>query len=138
MKTYIECIPCFFHQALDAAGAVGASEKTKKKIVNELCHRVSKFPLDRTPPEMGRIIYNTVKRLTGNKDSFKEIKKRSNQLALGLYDELKRMIAHSPDRLLKAVELAVIGNSIDYGAQRSFDVEKEIRKLFLNILRLSL
>lgn len=129
MKTYIDCIPCFFQQALDAARAAGASDSKKKLIVDKVSRELRKYSMKSTPPEMGRILYKIVKDVTGNRDPFKRQKVKSNELALGLYAELKHMVAHSPDRLLKAVELAIIGNSIDYGAQRSFDVEKEMRKI---------
>ncbi|MFH1282062.1 MAG: ARMT1-like domain-containing protein [bacterium] len=129
MKTYVECIPCFFQQALDAAQEAGVSERCKKRIVEALCNKVSSFPLKSTPPEMGRILYKVVKKFSKNEDPFKKVKLHSNELALEMYDDLKQTVRHSGNSLLKAVELAIVGNSIDYGAQRHFDVEKEIKKI---------
>jgi len=126
MRTYLDCIPCFFAQALKAARIAGADENKQKKILDEVSKLVPDFPLDSTPPEMGRIVYQLVNRLTGNEDPFREIKKSSNQLILNLYPELKMMIENSKDRVLTAVRLATAGNIIDYGAPTSFEIEEEV------------
>ena len=126
MRTYLDCIPCFFTQALKAARIAGADENMQKRILDEVSKLVPDFPLDSTPPEMGRIVYQLVNRLTGNEDPFREIKKSSNQLILNLYPELKMMIENSKDRVLTAVRLATAGNIIDYGAPTSFEIEEEV------------
>jgi len=126
MKTYLDCIPCFFAQALKAARIAGADENMQKKILDQVSKLVPEFPLESTPPEMGRIVYQLVNKLTGNKDPFREIKKSSNQLILNLYPELKMMIENSKDRVLTAIKLATAGNIIDYGAPTSFEIEEEV------------
>ena len=126
MRTYLDCIPCFFTQALKAARIAGADENMQKKILGEVSKLVPEFPLDSTPPEMGRAVYQLVNKLTGNEDPFREIKKSSNQLILNLYPKLKLMVENSEDRLLTAIKLATTGNIIDYGAPTSFEIEEEV------------
>ena len=130
MKTYLDCIPCFFKQALDAARFAGASVGTQKKILDALSREILKFKLESSPPEMGRILYGLVRKITGKADPFKEIKRESNKFALGLYPRLKAKVRKSKDRLLTAVELAIAGNVIDYGVKNSLDIGKEIDKIF--------
>jgi uncharacterized protein with ATP-grasp and redox domains len=130
MKTYLDCIPCFYRQALDAARIAGADEIIQKKIIDELSQLIPNFSLETAPPEMGRAIYSLVGKISGVKDPFKEIKENSNKFALKLYPELKQEINNSEDRLLAAVKLSIIGNIIDYGAKNSLDVPKEIDYLF--------
>ena len=129
MKTYLDCIPCFFRQALDMARITGVDEATQKKVLNEVSKLIPDFPLDASPPKMGREIYRIVKGITGKEDPYKEIKKRSNNLALSLYPRLKEKIESSDDKLLAAVELAIAGNVIDYGVKNSLDIDKEIEKI---------
>jgi len=126
MRTYLDCIPCFFAQALKAARIAGADENMQKKILDEVSKLVPEFPLDSTPPEMGRIVYRLINKLTGNEDPFREIKKSSNQLILNLYPKLKMMVENSKDRVLTAISLATVGNIIDYGAPTSFEIEEEV------------
>ncbi len=130
MKTYLDCIPCFYRQALDAARIAGADEIIQKKIIDELSQLIPNFSLEASPPEMGREIYSLVGKISGVKDPFKEIKENSNKFALKLYPKLKQEINNSEDRLLAAVKLSIIGNIIDYGAKNSLNVTEEIDYLF--------
>ncbi|MEA3305841.1 MAG: ARMT1-like domain-containing protein [Candidatus Omnitrophota bacterium] len=129
MKTYLDCVPCFFKQALEAARFAGADRKTQRKILNELSKAMPALSLAVSPPEMGRVIYGLVKKFTGRKDPFKKAKDESNRLALGIYDTLKKKVSHSHDGLLTSLELAIAGNIIDYGVKNSLDVNKELQKI---------
>jgi len=130
MKTYLDCIPCFYRQALDAARIAGTDEIKQKQIVDKISQLIPDFPLEASPPEMGREIYSLVGKISGVKDPFKEIKENSNKFALKLYPKLKQEINNSEDGLLTALKLSIIGNIIDYGAKNSLDVPKEINYLF--------
>ena len=129
MRTYLDCIPCFFKQALEAARLAGANPRMQKRIINELAKALPEFPLTSSPPEMGRIIYGTVNKITRKADPYKNIKAKSNRFALKLYGKLKDKVKRSEDRLLTAVELAIAGNIIDYGVKNSLDVDKELKKI---------
>lgn len=130
MRTYLDCIPCFYRQALDAARITGADEFIQKKIIDELSQLIPNFSLETVPPEMGRAIYSLVGKISGVKDPYKEIKGNSNKFSLKLYPKLKKEINISEDRLLAAVKLSIIGNIIDYGAKNSLNVVEEIDHLF--------
>ncbi len=130
MKTYLDCIPCFYRQALGAARIAGADVLIQKKIIDELSLLIPNFTLETAPPEMGRAIYSLVGKISGVKDPFKEIKENSNKFALKLYPKLKQEINISEDRLLAAVKLSIIGNIIDYGVKNSLNVVEEIDHLF--------
>ena len=129
MKTYLDCIPCFFKQALEAARIAGADKKTQKRILNELAGVLPKFPLNSSPPEMGRIIYGLAKTITKKDDPYIKIKEKSNELALSVYGKLKKKVNRSHNRLLTAVELAIAGNVIDYGVKNSLNVDAELRRI---------
>lgn len=129
MKTYLDCIPCFFKQALEASKIAGANEKTQKRVLDKLAETITKFPLTSSPPEMGRIIYGLVKKITRKDDPYLKIKEKSNRLALNIYDKLKKKTSRSPDKLLMAVKLAIAGNIIDYGVKNSLNVDAELTKI---------
>ncbi|MBZ9577913.1 DUF89 family protein [Patescibacteria group bacterium] len=130
MKTSLDCIPCFFKQALDAAQLAGANKSAQKRILKALSKEVLKFDLKECPTAMGRILYKLVRQITGRHDPFKEIKQKSNEFALSLYPRLKKKVERSKDRLLAALELAIAGNIIDYGIKSSLNIGREIDKLF--------
>ena len=129
MKTYLECIPCFFKQALEAARLSGANNRTQKRILDAVALNIPKFPLSSSPPEMARVIHGIVKKITTKNDPYAKIKEKSNKLALRVYPKLKEKIARSRDRLLTAIELAIAGNIIDYGVKSSINVKKELNKI---------
>lgn len=131
MKTYLDCIPCFLKQALEAARIAGADEALQKKVLDEVSDSVSAFCMDLSPPEMGRTIYRIVKRVSASYDPFKEIKDKSNKLALKLAAGLREKVKLSKHRLLTATELAIAGNVIDYGVKNSLKIEQEVEN-FLN------
>jgi len=129
MKTYLDCIPCFFRQALETARIAGAGEKKQKRILIEIARLLSEFDLHLSPPEMGRVVYGLVQKITKNSDPYIKIKEKSNRLALNMYRKLKRKVSRSQDRLLLAVELAIAGNIIDYGVKNSLNVDVELARI---------
>ena len=130
MRTYLECIPCFFKQAIDAGRMVTGDEIVHKKLIDDLSRLIPEFSLDSTPPEMAHYISKIIKTRLGEKDLYKQIKEKSNERSLALYPKLKERVERSRDRLLSAVEIAIAGNVIDYGAKNSLNIEEEIEKLF--------
>ena len=125
MKTYFDCFPCFLEQALRAARIATDDEKKIKKVVDEVGMMLRNIPLESTPPESGRLIYHKVSEITGNLDPYREIKRESTKKALSLYPSLKSEVEKSNDRLLTAVRIAIAGNVIDFGPNRTFDIHIE-------------
>lgn len=126
MKTYLECIPCFYKQALEAAVLAKAPKKIQKRVLDKLSKKMPDIDMKLPPPHMGRVIYDLVKKETKKKDPYKQVKIKSNQLALKLYPHLKKKVEKSRNRLLVAAELACIGNIIDLGVKNSAKVEEEV------------
>jgi len=129
VKTYLDCIPCFFDQALRAGRIATEDEEQIKHLLNELGMMLENISLESTPPETGRLIYQMVKKITGNSDPFKKLKSESTQQALALYPSLKKIIDESSDSLLTAIRIAITGNVIDYGANASFDINLAIERV---------
>ena len=129
MRMYLECIPCFFMQALEAARLAGADAAAQKAILDDVARRLPDFPLEASQPEMGRIIHGLIRAHTGNPDPYREIKEKSNRSADAMSPRLEALCEGSEDRLLTAVELAIAGNIIDYGVKNTLDVDAELEKI---------
>ena len=128
MKTYLDCIPCFFEQALRAGRLATDDDKLLKCILDELGSILGSISLESTPPETGRLIYQMVGKITGNPDPYRKLKNQSTQQALNLYPSLKKIIDESDDSLLTAIRIAVAGNVIDFGANTTFDIDTTIKE----------
>ena len=126
MKTYIDCIPCFFEQALRAGRMATDDEQVLKHLLDELGGLLKQVALENTPPETGRLIYRMVREITGNPDPYRQLKRRSTEHALALYPSLKKIIDESDDNLLTAIRIAMAGNVIDLGASADFDIDAAI------------
>jgi hypothetical protein len=129
MKTYLDCIPCFFDQALRAGRIATNDEKLLKHILDELGLMLNSISLESSPPEIGRLIYQKVSEITRNPDPFRELKRENTQQALALYPSLKEIIDRSSDSLLTAIRIAIAGNVIDFGAKTTFDIDATIEEI---------
>jgi len=130
MKTYLDCIPCFFKQALFAARVAIDDEARIKEVLDKVGMLVSEIPLNSSPPETGREVYRTVREVTGVNDPFRDLKAKSIHKALALYPSLKDHLGQANDPLETAVRLAIAGNVIDFGANPDFQLEDDVQGVF--------
>jgi damage-control phosphatase, subfamily I len=80
----------------------------------------------KTAPEYAELIFSEFSKLTGIDDPYKEIKENSNieaqKLIVGIEAELSKKLSG----LKKFIELAIVGNIIDYGAFKEVHIGKFI------------
>jgi uncharacterized protein with ATP-grasp and redox domains len=128
MKTYLDCIPCFFKQGLRAARISGLNDKEQKKILDGIAKVIPNIPLEASPPEIAMDIYKVIKEVSGVEDPFKEVKNRYIDFALNLYPHLKNLAANSKDPLLSSIRIAIAGNIIDFGVGDDFNIEETLKE----------
>jgi hypothetical protein len=80
-------------------------------------------------PELGTNVHRIVKRVTGNKDPYRELKDKYNQMALKLIPRLRTIVQNSKDPTLTAAKVAIAGNSIDFGPKVSINLEQELTNI---------
>ncbi|WP_291460753.1 ARMT1-like domain-containing protein [Desulfobacula sp.] len=129
MKTYLDCIPCFMGQALRAGRIATKDEKKIKDLLNVIGGLIKDIPMENTPPETARIIYQKISEITGVNDPYKNIKKENIKEALSLYPELKEIIKKSKNKLLTAIRIAIAGNVIDFGALNDFNIVENVKTI---------
>jgi len=130
MKTYLDCIPCFFRQGLEAARMATQDEEKQRKVLDTIAKELPQISINSTPPEMGRKIHRIVRQITGSSDPYKKIKDKYNKIALRLYPELKEKVRKANDPLLMSIRVAIAGNIIDFGVKNAhIDIEKEVEQI---------
>lgn len=129
MNTAIDCIPCFMQQLIRTARLATNDEEMIKSILDEVGYMVKDISMESTPPETADIIYRIIKERTGVDDPYKIIKEKNIKEAISLYPNLKSIINNSSNRLLMAIRLSIAGNVIDFGVNRVFDIEYEMKKI---------
>jgi uncharacterized protein with ATP-grasp and redox domains len=126
MKIYLDCIPCFFKQALTAAKIAGLNDAKTKTILDHIAKVIPEIPLHSTPPEIGMIVYKAIYQASGIEDPFEDAKHSITQYLLGIYENLRQQVLSSDDPLYAALKLSAMGNAIDYGADPDFDIKDDI------------
>ncbi len=113
-------------QALFAAKISTDDVMLQRKVLNRVAEELTRFPLDATPVEMGEKIHAIVKEITGNKDPYKDEKRKYNEIAINMLPRLREIVNESSDRLLSAIRIAIAGNIIDFGSLTDFNIENSL------------
>lgn len=129
MRTYLDCIPCFMHQALRAGRMATKDQNLIKQILDKTGEMVKTIPMQATPAETGMMVYRIVKEITGVNDPYQAIKKKHIAEAKSIYAELEDIVEKSDDKLLTAIRIAIAGNVIDLGINKTFDIVKDVQKI---------
>ncbi len=127
MHTYLDCLPCFFRQAIDTMRRIRPQDVSlHKRGVDELCKLVPSFDLSLPPPALAGEVYKLLSNLLGVQDPFKEIKKEANAKVLSILPRLRSLVSSSSNPLRRALHLSIIGNYIDAGIAHEFDWERAL------------
>jgi len=122
MNTYLDCIPCFIKQSLEAARMATDDEKIHEEVLKVVMTHLRSISFTNSPPELSKEVHEIIRYITKSKDPYKKAKETSNRMAKKRYPHLKKMVEESDDPLLMAVKLAIVGNVIDFGTSNRFDV----------------
>lgn len=127
MKAHPDCLACFKVQAQRTVRLLNVDKKEASRILGAVRRFLQAVSLDATPPEIGQRVHGLIVRLSGIRDPYRAIKRKWIEQTLELYPELKRLVSTSEDRLLTAIKLSIAGNVIDFGADREFGGEIDLR-----------
>jgi uncharacterized protein with ATP-grasp and redox domains len=127
MNTYLDCVPCFLRQSLEAARMFTEDTRVHERIVRDVLRLAAELDLDRPPPFVGQVIHRRLRALTGVRDPYLSAKRSFNRLAMEALPDLIDVIEKAPDPLLAAAKCAVAANAIDMGGVASVteDVVRE-------------
>ena len=126
MKTHLECIPCFIKQSLEAARMATSNDNIHEKVIKEVMEHLQNISFNDSPPELSREVHSIIRNITKKNDPYKKIKEQSNKNAKNIYPRLKELVDKADDPLLRAIKLSIVGNVIDFGTFKRFDVEESI------------
>lgn len=134
MELFFDCIPCLMKQALEAARAVTDDVKMHDEVLSETIQLLTDYKRFRNSPDLAREIHKIVKRTTGQKDPYLNIKTRDLEAAKSVYPYLKEFMKNKENDLYWALKVAATGNNIDAAIYKNVDmkncVENELKKDF--------
>lgn len=129
MRTFLDCVPCFVKQALDAARLVTPDEAVQERVLRRVLEATNRLDFDKSPPHMGREIHRIIREETGSADPYAEIKRRSTEIALGLLEAARVRPNRAKDPFEAAVRFAIAGNVLDFALASTWD-ENRIMQAF--------
>jgi len=118
MKSQLLCIPCTVRTAYDIAVKATEDRDLQRKIVHETLRWLAEKRdiTEETPPRLHTYVQRLAREITGNDDPFRELKWKSNEIALKVMHVLERRCRKR--RFEDAFRLAVLGticgNTIDF------------------------
>jgi hypothetical protein len=128
MEFSAECAPCLLRRILFQTRLV---DPAKESQVMSSCVRViaegweSGICAARLATKVHRKCYN----LLGVDDPYAELKAEANKVAASLLPRAQMLVDGSSDRLLKAIQVAIAGNVMDFGIG-GFESPEELRSTF--------
>jgi hypothetical protein len=126
MNIYLDCIPCFLRQSLEAARNVTDDARVHEQILRDVLCMTAELDLNQPPPFVGQAIHRRLRELTGVEDPYQVAKRHFNRLAIDALPELRAAVRQAPDPLLAAATYAIAANAIDMGIASAYTTS-EIR-----------
>ena len=121
MRSYLQCIPCFFEQTRRAAQLAGLNDATTWQVMQEFGAHLGQLDINAPPPENCLFIYRRIAELSGCADPYQATKAEHTRQALDLLDTIRNEVRAADDPLDMSVRLAAAGNRIDLGALATVD-----------------
>ena len=127
MHIFLDCVPCFVRQALDAARLATDDKTIHEQVLRKVLILAKDLDMNQSPPVMGQKIHRLIRELVGTEDPYRDVKRRFNNVALVLYPKMRTHIIDSKNKLETAIRLAIAGNIIDFGVNSKLQ-ESELEK----------
>lgn len=110
-----DCILCNYKASLAAIRQLTSDESTIREMISEILSIPALRGLDwnLTSPEVFEIIFKKISDRFGDSDPFRALKDRQNRKGMELYPWLTELVSEAGDPMSMAINLAVIGNSLD-------------------------
>jgi damage-control phosphatase, subfamily I len=129
MIAQLECLVCMLKQGMNSARVATNDKTLQEKAFREVSALVEDMDLNMSPAYVSQPVYETVARITGNPDPFKDLKVQTNQEALKLVPQLREIIKKAPDPLYTAFHVSVAGNMIDMGIGHQYEMSEMVQKI---------
>lgn len=133
MKSYLDCVPCFVRQGLDACHMITTDEQAVRRLLPRILVTIAGSDLDLPPPVIVRAMHRVIREELRSPDPYKALKKKSTEKALSLVPDAEQLIDASDNPFAAAVRFAIAGNILDFGAKTEWS-ESRVRESFSKAL----
>jgi uncharacterized protein with ATP-grasp and redox domains len=124
MKTNLDCVYCIIKKADERYGASEGDPARKLSFMKRVFQLIGESPEDVTAPYLSKCVNDLLKKEFGSGDDFSDLKSRYNGIMLNKENTMERTIDASGDSLRSALQMAMVGNLIDFAAMDTVRPEK--------------
>lgn len=123
MKVNLSCMDCVIRKASASCDKLKTDEDKKLAFMKKVYTLVGGCGKDTTAPYLIKCVNDLMADEFGWRDDFSQIKTQYNQFIRSMTEDLKNKILRSKDPLLAALQYAMAGNLIDFGAMDTVKTE---------------
>ena len=133
MKLSSECVPCLIKRAAYEVNLC-APEREMDAII--ACSKIASSEIKKgmSSVEFASMIHRCAYDVIGEDDPYRDLKSRSNEIALTLYPEAERFVRRAADPVKAAMVVSIVGNVLDFGISGSIGSPESLKKEFKSIL----
>ncbi|HDO19134.1 MAG TPA: DUF89 family protein [Thermoplasmatales archaeon] len=118
MKIQPECVPCLIRRSLyEIELHTKDSKKACDAILAAIKALVDVYNPSLCSAEIATIVHKAVYNALETRDPYREVKERSNRVALSILPKIERIVMESEDPLRASVICSIIGNILDFGIE---------------------
>ena len=133
-----QCMACNFRRNVDAARRLG-DEATATAFARALMGLYLEAPEGTSTPTLGPAINDLfVKFYNLDPDRFRQEKEESNRFVLSRLEDIRRKAETAPDPVYAGLQLAVLGNYIDFSALQGEVSFEKLDQMLENALEMDL
>lgn len=129
-----ECVPCLLRRVLFETEIV-SPDKTLEVMRGSLEILSDGFTKGVNSAELATEVHRRAYQLMGSADPYRDLKIRSDEVALSLLPRAEAFIDSSEDRLRAATLCAIAGNVMDFGIDSGVEDPEDLVDVFETILR---
>lgn len=127
MKIKPRCIPCLLNRVLFESKLVTDDERKISYVMKNVLQKMASiYNEEKSSAEIATQIHGLAYKLLESKDPYKELKEKSNEIALQLLPKARKLIEDSNNKLETAILCSIAGNSIDFGIEGSASTPEEL------------
>ena len=123
IRLHPQCMSCLLKKQLDHFPQ-GISEEEQIAYMQRVLRTLADAPKTASAPVLVRAIGKIQKQMFGYEEDYSQVKAHFNRVMLEREEEIRETLRGAKDPLMLAVQYAMIGNYIDFGAMQKVDEAK--------------
>ncbi len=129
------CVPCLLNRVLFETMLVTEDTNIQKEVLLKSMKIIEKEYNNHSSAHVATKVHQKAYQIMGSVDPYRDLKKKSNQVAKSILPRAQELIAESNDSLQAAVLCSIIGNTIDFGIEGSASSPQDLKHFFEEAFR---